>query len=209
MANEPIFDKTLSHIPQKVMGQCNLGQVPLGNQALAHPPMPETLPQPVCASKITQDDNKLQTHFKAGISNFPSFPRSPSRLSEELPHLPHPLCILTNRLYGKLGWCFLGQLSLVERPRAPWPHRSCQRHGNLQDLEVLLLPKIHIHSIASGRAHVWAGALMKCQAVCSTLGKCQVQQILCPSRAFPDALSFWECSWDTSECQEFGSVLQK
>lgn len=79
-----------------------------------------------------------------------------SRLSEELPLLPHTLCILTNRLCNNLGWRFLGQLSLMEW--APWPHRSCHRHRGLQDLEVLLLPKVHIQSIASGRSQVWAGA---------------------------------------------------
>lgn len=75
--------------------------------------------QRVCASKITQDDSKLQIHCKAGISSFPSFPWSPSRLSEELTSfltcLPH--CILTARLCSNLGWCFLGQLSLMECPR--------------------------------------------------------------------------------------------
>lgn len=130
----------------------------------------------VCASNITQDDSKLQIHCRAGISNFPSFPWSLSRLSQELSHLPYTLCILTTRLCSNLGWCFLGQLSLVECPRgrapwAPWPHRCCHRHRDLQHLEVLLFPKIPTHCIASGRSHVGTGALMKCQVFCSTLGK--------------------------------------
>lgn len=125
MASEPIFDKTLSHTLRRSWDSVTLAST-VGSQALAHPLVPETLPQ-TSLCKSTQDDSKWPVHCKAGISNFPSLPRSPSRLSEELPHLPYPLCILTSRLCSKLGWGFLGQLSLVECPRAPQPHRAC--HG--------------------------------------------------------------------------------